>query len=284
MKFSVSTYSFGKYCSRGVPYMIDRAAELGFDGIEFCLGDGFSDSELISFGRRVRDAGLDPVCSCVGADFLSCPSGDISTEIEKVKNEVRRAELLGVPLMRHDVSVGAGGKLTDKDYADALSVMAEACREITRFASERGVRTCTENHGYFSQDARRVVSLIEAAGDVNFGALCDIGNFMCADEDPPESVSILAPYAFHVHAKDFCLFRGTEPPGGGYIPTRGGDFLLGTAIGDGDAKAAESLAVLKRAGYDGFVTVEFEGREDAISGISRGLEFLKNTINPATGQ
>ena len=60
--------------------------------------------------------------------------------------------------------------------------------------------------------------------------------------------------------------------------------FLAAVIGDGDAKAAESLAILKRAGYDGFVTVEFEGGEDAISGISRGLEFLKNTINPATGQ
>ena len=37
------------------------------------------------------------------------------------------------------------------------------------------------------------------------GALVDIGNFMCADEDPWKSVAKMMPYAYHVHVKDFFL-------------------------------------------------------------------------------
>ncbi len=271
MKFAVSTYSFGEYASRGVPYMIDEAARLGFDGIEFCLDGGFTDGELSSFGRRARDAGLAAVCSAVGADFLRA---DPKEEIKRLAGEVRRASLLGVPLMRHDASRGLPGKLSDGDFSDALPALADCCREVSRYAAGLGVRTCVENHGYFCQDADRVVALVRATDDGNFGALCDVGNFMCADEYPPDSAAKVAPYVFHVHAKDFYLKKGA-PAEGGWFPTRGGDSLLGAAIGDGDAGAKKSLDALRAAGYDGFVTVEYEGADDNLLGIARGLGFLK---------
>ena len=274
MKYSVSTYSFGPYASRGVPFMIDEAARLGFEGIEFCLDEEYSDDELRSFAKRARDAGIAPVCSCVGADFLRC--SDFREEIRKVEREVRRAAALGTTLLRHDVSVGSPGKLSDRDYDDALPTLTDACREITEYARGFGIATCTENHGYFSQDASRILKLYGSVGDGNFGILCDIGNFMCADADPVESTALVAPYAVHVHAKDFYLSREKEPAGEGWFPTRGGGSLLGAVIGDGDARAGESIAALRSAGYDGFVSVEFEGREDNLVGIARGLEFLTN--------
>ncbi|MBR3415101.1 MAG: sugar phosphate isomerase/epimerase [Clostridia bacterium] len=274
MKYSVSTYSFGRYASRGVPFMIDEAARLGFDGIEYCLDGEFSDGELRLFAKRARDAGIVPVCSCVGAEFLRCE--DFDGECLGVEREVRRAALLGAPLLRHDVSNGYPGKLTDGDYEDAIPVLAAACRRITEYARGFGIATCTENHGYFSQDAKRVLKLYETVGDGNFGVLCDIGNFMCADADPVESTALVAPYAVHVHAKDFYFSRGKEPAGEGWFPTRNGGSLLGAVIGEGDARAAESMIVLRSAGYGGFVSVEFEGREDNLVGIARGLEFLTN--------
>jgi len=35
---------------------------------------------------------------------------------------------------------------------------------------------------------------------------------------------------------------------------------------------------MKRAGYDGFITIEFEGMEDNLKGISLGLQNLKRFI------
>lgn len=58
---------------------------------------------------------------------------------------------------------------------------------MTEYAEQKGVKTCIENHGFFAQDAERVEKLINAVGHPNFGALVDIGNFACADEDSARS-------------------------------------------------------------------------------------------------
>ena len=137
----------------------------------------------------------------------------------------------------------------------------------------------TENHGYFSQDAARVEKLINTVAHPNFGALVDLGNFMCADENPNLSVGILAPYAKHVHCKDFLWKSGdVTDPGEGWFRTRGGNYLRGTIIGHGEARVAQSLFVLKKAGYDGYVTVEFEGMEDNLRGIALGKKNLQRFL------
>jgi sugar phosphate isomerase/epimerase len=38
------------------------------------------------------------------------------------------------------------------------------------------------------------------------------------------------------------------------------------------------VAILKRAGYDGYLTVEYEGAEDCIAGIARGKNNLEQFI------
>ena len=279
MKISVSTYSFGPYRDRGMDFMINTAAEMGFDGVEYCLEREYTDRELASFRRAAEEAGLAPVCLDVGADLLAGSGGDLDREVERICREVDRAAILGVPMMRHDVSAGLDGDGRPVDFDDALPRLAEGCMRVAEYAGAVGVRTLTENHGYYYQDASRIVKLQEAARHENFGALVDIGNFMCADEDPPEAVKATAKYAAHVHAKDFYLIRGDDPaPDGPWFPTRGGDRLLGTVVGRGDAKTDSSLAILAGSGYDGYITVEFEGPEDALESIRLGREYLTNKL------
>ncbi len=158
----------------------------------------------------------------------------------------------------------------------------DAGRRIRERAAERGIGTMTENHGFFSQDAARVEKLINTVAHPNFGALVDAGNFMCADEDPTLSVSILAPYAVHVHAKDYHYKSGMHPnPGQGWFQTRAGNYLRGAILGHGEANFAQSIRILKKAGYDGYVAVEFEGMEDKLLGIQCGLANLKSYIENA---
>ena len=279
MKISVSTYSFGPYRDRGMDFMIYKAAEMGFDGVEYCFEREHTDAELASFRRAAEAAGLAPVCLDVGADLLSGCGGDLDREVDRLKREIDRAALLGVPMMRHDVSAGRDGNGDPVDFDAALPRLVEGCLRVTEYGETAGVRTLTENHGYYYQDAARVVRLQEAARHRNFGALVDIGNFMCADENPPEAVAATAKYAVHVHAKDFYLTPGDSPaPDGAWFPTRGGDRLMGTVIGQGDAGTDRSLAALAGSGYDGFVTVEFEGPEDALEGIRLGREYLTNKL------
>ena len=165
---------------------------------------------------------------------------------------------------------------TWKGYDSVVCELADACRKVTEYAAAKGIRTMTENHGYFSQDSLRVEKLINTVAHDNFGQLVDLGNFMCADEDPVTAVGRCAPYAFYVHAKDFIFKSGQEPePGEGFFTTRGGNFLRGTIIGHGVVPVVQCLRALKRAGYDGWLSVEFEGMEDCLKGIEIGLKNLK---------
>ncbi len=281
MKTCVTSYSFGYYMSEeklGYLGIIDKAAELGFDGIEFTDGDYMNDKDAAKkIKARCEEKGIAPVALAVGSNFLS---DDIKGEIERLKRFVDFAAECGMGLMRHDVCYGYPASMKhSRGYANALPKLVEGCSEVTKYAEQVGVKTMTENHGYFSQDAQRVETLINAVAHDNFGALVDCGNFMCADEDPTLSVSIMAPYAFHVHAKDFFLKPGIEiNPGEGWFRTRGGNYLRGAIIGQGDAKVYQSIQTLKGAGYDGYVTVEFEGMEDNLRGIRVGQDNLRRFI------
>lgn len=276
MKICASTYSFGRYNAEGIEFMINKAAELGFDGIEIVEGT-FEDSSDTEKAKKVKELceekSLAVASLCTGADFLY---GDTEQTVQRLCRTVDLTAAYGASVMRHDVCYGFRGEKTKRGYDDALPKLAEGCRRVTEYAKSKGVVTCTENHGFFSQDSARVEKLINAVGDENFGALVDIGNFMCADEDPCKAVGVLAGYARHVHAKDFYFISGdSTDPGEGFFRTRAGNYLKGAVIGHGQAHAAQSLGVLKRAGYDGWISVEFEGAEDNLTGLRIGLNNVK---------
>lgn len=285
MKTCVSTYSYGSYNHSdklGIYGIIDKTAELGFAGIEFCEGE-WIDNLDIDKAKRVREhaekAGLDIVSYCAGADFINGSNGNIKDEITKLKLSVDFAAALGVKNMRHDCTSGFRGRQYSIGVDDALLIVAEGCREVTMYAEQKGIGTMTENHGYFLQGSFRHEKLINAVAHKNFGALVDIGNYLCADEDPPYAVGVIAPYVKHAHAKDFHVKSGMESdPGAGWFMSRSGNYLRGAIIGHGDAKVAQSIKALKRGGYDGYLSIEFEGIEDNILGITLGLENLKKYI------
>ena len=282
IKTCVSTYSFGELIDDsqlGIYGVIDKAAEMGFNGIEFLEGDPITLESAPKIRKHCKDAGLIPVNLCAGADFVKEDPEQLNEEICKVKRVIDIASELGVSMVRHDAGYAPFARKYNTGFAGALPFIAQAILEVTEYAQDKGIRTLTENHGFFSQDALRVEKLINTVGHPNFGVLVDIGNFMCADEDPTQSVGILAHYAYHVHCKDFFWRSGMDiAPGDGWFQTRAGNYLRGTVIGFGAAKAAQSLQILQRSGYDGYYSIEFEGGENALWGIQTGLANLKRFL------
>lgn len=285
MKTCVSSYSFGEYINAnklGLYGLIEKVSEMGFDGIEFSEGswsNGLDQNVAYKIKEHAAKNNLEVVSYCVGADFINGSGGCLKDEIIRLHKQVEFAAAMGVKNMRHDVSGGFRGRKHNIGYDDALPLLSEGCREVTKYAEQLNIGTMTENHGFFSQDSERVEKLINATGHPNFGALVDIGNFMCVDEDPPEAVGVIAPYAKHVHAKDFHFKSGSEMnPGDGWFMSRACNFLRGSIIGHGDAKVYQSIQVLRRFGYDGYLSIEFEGMEDKLVGIQLGLNNLKRFI------
>ena len=103
-----------------------------------------------------------------------------------------------------------------------------------------------------------------------------MGNFTCADESSAYAVGIAAPYAFHVHAKDFLIKSGNgTDPGHGWFRSRGGNYLRGTIVGHGEIPVVQCVHILKNAGYQGWLSLEFEGMEDNLSAVEAGLAYLR---------
>ena len=275
MKYAVTTYSFSQYIKQGkLTWLqcIEKAKELGFDAIEF-TNSVFDGKDKLEFAKELRAeadrVGIEVSNLAVGADLLA------EGGVDKLGEWVDVAAVLGTPTMRHDVA--SGKELCHYEgYDNVLIRLADGCREVTEYAASKGIRTMTENHGYFSQDSLRVEKLINTVASDNFGQLVDLGNFLCADDDPATAVGRCAKYAFYVHAKDFVVKDGNGfDPGEGFFMSRGGNYLKGTIIGHGNVPTVRCLRALRRAGYDGYMSVEFEGMEDCIRGISIGLANLR---------
>lgn len=282
IKTCVSSYSFGWQADEsqlGTLGVIEKAKEMGFDGIEFVENEYTNLEKAHLIREKCEEVGITPVNFCIGGNLALENREDLEKEVERIKNMIDIASLMGVSMLRHDVAYGPFKRTYNTGYDAALPYIAEGARIISEYAQSKGIRTMTENHGFFSQDALRVEKLINTVNHPNFGALVDIGNFMCADEDPSHSVGIMAPYAFHVHCKDFYLKNGTEIwPGEGWFNSRSGNYLRGALIGFGNGKAAQSIKVLKNSGFDGYMSIEFEGGEDVFWALPQSLNNLKRFL------
>ncbi len=285
MKTCVSSYSFSAYMRKTGATQLDlikKAKELGFDAIEYIDLDPHNGMSQLEYAKLLKEeserVGLPIVNYTIAADFLNCD--DFEKEVERVCAQVDVAKALGVKGMRHDATVGYRcDKKSYTSFSEALPILVQGCKRVTEYASSLGIETMVENHGFFCQESERVERLVGAVGSPNFGWLVDVGNFLCADEDPAKAVGRAAAYAKYVHVKDFHVKSGSEfDPGREFFTSRGGTYLRGAILGQGNVPVLQCLKILNRSGYDGYVSIEFEGIEDNIPALETGLENLKKMI------
>ena len=281
MKVGISAYSFHK-CEPALSIfeILEKIKEMGATGVDFINSLKKEGVEIdVEMAGKIREKmdelGLEAACMCQSAEFF----GDRTVEEEKeriINKQLPVAKALGCPVMRIDVTFrGLPASETNRSYERIIELVAPAFKEITLAAEAMGIKLCTENHGRISQAADRIEKLINTVAHKNFGALIDMGNFTGVDGDHVWSVSTLAPYAFHVHAKDLIIRSGMmENPGRGYNLTKGCNYSRSTIVGHGSVPIKQCLKALSVAGYKGYVSIEFEGIEDPILGNSIGCENL----------
>lgn len=283
MKIGVSAYSFAKYMKHtGCNYkdICALAREIGFEGIEFIdFNPEISGKSPLETAEEIRshcaEIGLEIICYAVHANLLE---DDVQAEVERLKGCVDIAAALGVSVMRHDVC-WKPKDVPGYTWQDAIKDVAPHVRTIADYAASKGIRTCTENHGQFIQQPERMEALMRAVNHPNYGWLVDMGNFICADVDSLQAVATAIPYAVHVHAKDFLFKPGTEPyPGEGWFMSRGQNHLRGTIVGHGVIPVRQCVAMFKSAGYDQWLSLEFEGLEDNMTALKSGYAYLKKCV------
>ena len=284
MKSCISLYSYSKAIKAGTITCfdaIDKTKEFGMDAIELWLDvsvlpegktmAGFA-KELADYARSI---GLIVPIFTVGANIYRDPAN----EVPRVRSMIDIAADCGIPMIRYDVTYAFLGNESAKTPKKVIEAVRDDIRALADYAKAKGVKTCSENHGRLLQDSYRMEELFYQVDHENYGLLCDMGNFGGADEDCAEAVSRILPLVCFVHAKDWFRRSGMMyDPGRGFSRTRGGDFRRSTIFGHGDVPTFQILSALKQAGYDGFVSIEFEGIEDPLLAIEIGAENLKRML------
>lgn len=285
MKIGLSSYSLNQAIQSGKMSILDAiewVAAHGADHMEI-VPIGFSlenDEALIdAIKQKAAETGIELSHYLVGGNVLTDSEEAFQEEIEKLKKHVEIAHALGIKTMRHDVAWQPIENTTIKQFEEDLPTLVDACRQIADYASQYGITTSIENHGFHVQGADRVLRLLHEVNRENFKLTVDVGNFMCVDENSVAAVKKTIDHAIMVHMKDFYLRPSTENPGEGWFQTTAGNYLRGAIVGHGDIDIREVVNVIQNSNYTGDISIEFEGMEECKKASKIALDNVKRFFN-----
>ena len=279
MKIGLSSYSLSRAIKAGemdIFGAMDFVKEHNGEHIEIVPGSFGEMSVTLAeqIAQKAKNIQLDLSSYTIGANFIKETPEAVQAEVERIKKEVEIAARLGVTRMRHDCAWRDQSQCGYANFEKDLPMLADCCGQIADKAKEYGIVTSIENHGFYVQASERVLRLILTVNRDNFRTTMDVGNFLCADEDPEVAALHNTPYASMVHFKDFYI-RKSVPCPEGFIKTPAGRFLRGAVTGEGDVDLPAIVRILKANNYDGFLSIEYEGREECKEGCTRALQNVR---------
>ena len=219
---------------------------------------------------------------CIPASFIDDDAATRRAQIDRAKRYVDLCADIGVGFLRTDVVPWA---LRPESYVQVealFPIIVEACLEVAEHSASRGVVTSIENHGFLMNSSERCRRLVQAVDSPNFRMTLDVGNFLCVDEDPLVATRNCLDIASFVHVKDFLLRK--RYPGPGWLETLGGRHIVGTVFGFGDLETREIVRAILSSGYDGYVSLEFEGNEPTLMGCDTGLANVIRIFDEVTAE
>ncbi|MFO0011171.1 MAG: sugar phosphate isomerase/epimerase family protein [Planctomycetota bacterium] len=272
----LSTYSLWRFKNepfKDVAKCIDYASEVGFDGVEILLYQ-ISQTEMLSnaacqaLKRRAFLAGLSLYGMSTHQGFVSPDPEVRRTNVELTIGQIELCYKLGIPTMR--VNTGRWGTSKDFDQLmanrgiepplpgytedDGFPWVIEALERCLLTAERCGVVLGLENHWGLGLTPQGVLRIVNAINSPYLQVTLDTGNFL---EDPYEKLEMLAPKTVLLQAKTYY--------GGGEWYELDLDYQR---IG----------AMMRRHQYRGWVSLEFEGKEEYATAIPKSLELLRKAF------
>lgn len=266
----VSTYSFWGFRRddlRDVGKCIDLAAKMGFDGVEILQMqmEDFSPAALQKIKRRAFMAGVDLMGFSTHQDFVDPDWLVRRRNVEQTICYIEQAYALGIPTLR--INTGRWG--TSKNFdtlmanrgiepvleghteKEGFEWVIESMKQLVPAAEKCGVVLGLENHWGLGLTPEGVMKVVNAVNSPWLQVTLDTGNFL---EDPYDRLEKLAPHTVLLQAK--------------------------TYLGEGrwytlDLDYERIAAIMKKANYRGYVSLEFEGKEDPMTAVPKSLEMLR---------
>lgn len=249
IKVGCAAYSYNSYLEKKemkLEDFIEECYRLRLDGVELTgyyfesIDAGYVDK----LKRLATRRGLAISGAGMGSDFCHADRARREKEVQEVKKWVDVSQRLGAPCLR----VFAGEAPAGYTEEQAIGWTIEALKSCCEYAAQRGTIIALENHGGITARAANVVKIAKAVNSEWFGINLDLGNYRGAIY---EEIAMTVPYAVHSHAKMF-----EDQPA-----LRRLDY-------------ARVRRILESQGYNGFVSLEYEGPDDSKLAVPKETKFL----------
>lgn len=272
-RIGVSSYSFWGFNRedlRPIPVCLEHAASMGFDGFEILQKQlsSWEPATLMKIKRQAFLAGVDLMGYSTHQGFLSPDDAKRKQNLDHTINCLEQAYQLGIPTMRVNSGTWGTSKSFDElmanrgqekpveghDEEDAFGWVIEAYQKLAVEAEKRGVVMGLENHWGLGRTPGGVKRVVDAVNSPWLRVTLDTGNFL---EDPYDRLKALAPQTVLLQAKTYY--------GGGVWYTLELDY-------------PRIAGIMRDAGYTGYVSLEFEGKEDPLTAIPKSLAMLREAF------
>ena len=272
IKLSISSYSYWHFAKEKFPIekVIDEAAKLGVEGVDILHVQMESEDNkyIQELKRRAYLNGIAFTCLSIHQSFVSPDKEFLQKEIEHTKQCIELAAKMAIPCMRlntgrwntiksfDDLMKNRGVEPILPGYTeeDGFKWCIDSIQQCLPTAQEFGVLLALENHWGLGSTPEGLLRIKKAIDSPWLGILMDTGNFL---ENPYSKLEMIAPDASFVQAKTYY--------GGGVWYSLDLDYK-------------RIFDILKKVNYQGYVSLEFEGKEDAFTAVPKSIEMLRKAM------
>lgn len=275
MKVSISIWSMQSrfYQNRlDTIGFLNLASGWNVDGIE--LLDFFfkNEAEIQDAIELLDRKGLLVSALSIENDFATECEEDLEAQVVYVKEQIDLAIRLKTKILR----VLSGIFKQGLHYDLCMENIIKGLKSCAEYAEQKGITMVLENHGVFSGTSQKVASIIEKVNSLSLKSNIDTGNFLLNLENPVEAVKKLMDKIAFVHIKD--LKKLNKPNGFEVFMADDSTLFQGTIAGKGDVDLQQIVSILKDGGYDGYLSVEYEGVGSCIEDTEESIAYVKRLL------
>ena len=294
--FKIGTLAdwFGK----GIIEGIKESQRCGASGVQLYAWNEFdpakADAEL---KRKVKDTAAEcgqeivALCGELGGHGLEI-AADNPGKIDYLKRVTDLAAELECRIVTTHIGI-----IPEDPGSEKYRIMHEACTAIGAFAAERGVTVAIETGPEPVARLKRFVDACNAsdaynAGNGGIGINYDPGNLvMVTRDDEVAGVKTGGTSIVHTHAKDGRMnhYAGPEEvyalfaQGGIEAISKVSAWFTETPLGQGAVRWVAYLKALREIGYNGYLTIEREVKDNAAEDIRAAVTFLREIFPQVEG-
>lgn len=272
IKLSVSSYSYWHFKGDKFPIekVIDEAAKMGLDGIDVLHRQMESEDNayLQKLKKHAFVNGIAMTCLSIHQGFVSPDKAVLKEHIDHTNHCIELAYKMGIPCMR--LNTGRWGTIKSFDdfmakrgiepaiagYTEdeAFKWCIDSIEQCMKKAEECGILLALENHWGLGSTPEGMLRIKNAIDSPWLGLLMDTGNFL---ENPYDKLEKIAPQTSFVQAKTYY--------GGGEWYSLDLDYK-------------RIVDILKKVNYQGYISIEFEGKEDPKTGVQKSVDLLRSFL------